>query len=156
MQQIWLTKVTILRARITIFYVMWTGTAIWRREGASGSGSSLSSPYGRARPRHMEYRPKWLGMFSRVPTGLPRGWACFDVVLPWLASPSGFCGLSSPRSPPVGWCGLISWLGMFSRVPGPHGFPRGWAFLPGSLFWGMGIRAVQAPPPQPPPTEAKL
>ena len=41
--------------RIAIFYVMWTGAAIWRREGASGSASSLSSPYGCARPHHIEY-----------------------------------------------------------------------------------------------------
>ena len=46
LQQIWTAKVSIPRVRMAIFYVMWTGAAIWRREGASGSASSLSSPYG--------------------------------------------------------------------------------------------------------------
>ena len=55
LQKIWPTKVTILRVRMTIFHVMWTGAAIWRREGASGCGSSLSFQYGRVRPHHIEY-----------------------------------------------------------------------------------------------------
>ena len=55
LQQIWPAKVTILRVRIAIFYVMWTDAAIRKREAASTTRSTLSSPYGRARPHHMEY-----------------------------------------------------------------------------------------------------
>ena len=55
LQQIWPAKVFIIRVRIAIFHVMWTGAAIWRRETACTTGSTLSSPYGRARPHHIEY-----------------------------------------------------------------------------------------------------